>query len=170
MEASMAGTTKASTRSIPNRIRTAHAAMVREALRTWRRWAADAAADGTIPSPTELIATAAILGIESPGTALEQDAASLREYEAVERGVEGCHRAVAEAIAPWGDRDKLEAAIDAAEREVKRLRDVRDLIDIGGSYFYWSSRRSEIKRGAKRVLAHEDEVLALLQPSGGGTT
>jgi len=152
------------TKTIPNRIRTAHAAMVRDALRTWRRWAADAAADGTIPSPTELIATASILGIESPGTALADDAAALRDHAAAERGIEGCHRAVAEAIAPFGDRDKLQAAIEAAEQEVKRLRDVRDLVDIGGSYFYWSSLRSEIKRGAKRVLASEAEYLALLQP------
>lgn len=152
------------TKTIPNRIRTAHAAMVREALRTWRRWAAEAATDGTIPSPAELISTAAILGIRDAGTALEDDAAALREHAIATRAAAGCEAAVAEAVEPWGTIETLQAAIEAAERELERLRGVRDYVVCGGSHAYWSFRLSDIHRTAKRVLASEQEYLATLSP------
>lgn len=151
--------------AVSERVRAAHLAMKREALARWRQWAADAAANGPLPNPVELLANGAVLAIRHPAAALEADATILREIEAAEAAVGLCDRAMTEKLEPWaGDRRKLIAAVEAAEAEAKRLRELLTHIDGGGGLPHWQTTIHQLRVQAKRLFPeYEAELLADLE-------
>lgn len=145
-----------------DRVREARLAMRREAIKSWRSWAVGIADGGPFPKVAELLAAAAILGIESPAEALEADAESLREFDAATKSFEACDTVLAKMLEPWGgDREKLAAAVEAAEAEAKRMRELLGLYDGGSGKFHWILVQNDVRRRSRRCFPeYHDELIA----------
>ncbi len=122
----------------------------------WRRWAEEIAADKAMPDPLDVLEAAAALAIDNPGSALTQDAETLRELATVERAIVSCQTARAETLKPWnGSIDKLRAALEKAQTEAKRLREQLDSLD-NASEGFWRHEAYRLRRGAPRLFSEEN--------------
>ena len=144
------------------RVREARREMRREALTAWRSWAVSLADGGPFPKVAELLAAATILQIKSPAEALESDAGALKEFAAARKAAGACETTLAKMLEPFGgDREKLVAAVDAAEAEAKRMRELLNSYDGGSGLFHWTFTMNAIHRSNKRCFAEfDDELLA----------
>jgi hypothetical protein len=101
-----------------------------ESQRAWHDWAYDIAAGKPSPHPRSLLEVAAVLGIDSPAEALESDADAIREVARLKKQAADLADDLRAKLKPWGgDLSKLDAAINAAAAEEKRLRGVRSTWD-----------------------------------------
>lgn len=147
-------------RAVQAQIQDAHRRMKREALGKWRAWARAIADGGDIPNPLELLSSASLLGIAAPADALEQDAQALREIDQADRAIELCLAEQGRLIEPWaGDRSKLVAAVEAAEAEAKRLREILASFDGGCGEPYWHAVAGQIRSRHRRAFAEFEEQL-----------
>jgi len=97
-----------------------------ESLRAWREWAHAIAAGKATPHPRSLLEVAGVLEIDSPAEALEADAGAIREVDRLARQAVELADDLRSKLKPWGgELSKLDAAINAAAAELKRLRAVR---------------------------------------------
>jgi hypothetical protein len=135
--------------------------MLREGLARWREWAAIIAAGGEIPDPIALLSVGGMLKIGNPPEAIEGDAAALVEIAAAEKAGASCRAEVARVLEPWGSREKLQAAVDAAEAEAKRLREIAARVDDGCGEPYWLHAAGGTRARHKRLFPDfESQILA----------
>lgn len=133
----------------------------------WRRWAEELATNGTSPRPMDVLAVAAALEISDPGETLERDAAAFREYLSQKAAAQFCAADREQKIAAFGGMNKLLAALQRAEAEVSRLREVMADVSQNSSEGFWLSAMSRTQREhprlwgswpRRRVSAEEMEV------------
>lgn len=141
---------------VPDSVRKLHRELRGEALAKWRQWAR-AHADGEgLPPMRDLLEVAALLRIQRPPLALDEDAAALREIDEAERAIERCERSQAERLAPYaGDRDRLKKAVDAAKSEAKRLIELLAAVDAQSALAHWEWVLHRTKHANRRRLFPE---------------
>jgi hypothetical protein len=138
----------------PATLKSKFAALEAEAMRSWRQYAADMAADGRSPQPEEVLRVGAILRIANPPTALEADAQALREMRRIEDRIARDTREAAAVVEPWaGDRARLLADIESTEQRVKDMKRALLIGFSGGSD--WFKPREQLRRENPRVFPKE---------------
>ena len=101
-----------------------------ESLRAWFDWAHEIAAGKPAPHPRSLLEVAAVLQIDAPAEALQADADAIREVARLKKQAADLADDLRAKLKPWGgDLSRLDAAINAAATEEKRLRGVRSTWD-----------------------------------------
>ena len=101
-----------------------------ESHRAWYDWAHAIAAGKPAPHPRSLLEVAAVLEIGSPAEAIEADADAIREVARLEKAAIVLAEDLRTKLKPWGgELAKLDAAINAAAQELRRLQGVRSSWD-----------------------------------------
>jgi hypothetical protein len=119
----------------------------------WREWARLMCEGQPMPDPVEVMAAGAILGVETPIEQLTQDADSLAEFVQANRNAEACRKAVCDLLVEFGGRPgAIDEAIAKHEKELTRLRDIQNNVSNGCSESFWTSRMSDLRRGAPITL------------------
>lgn len=121
------------------------------AIARWREMARGLALNDTQPKPSDVLSVAAALDIVEPGPMLDADAAAYREHLQYDRTAQFCREDTAAKLAAFGTMEKAQAALRAAEAEVKRLREAIADID-NGSEGFWLSNCSRIERENPRLF------------------
>lgn len=149
-------------RAVPRTIRDAHRRQRADALTRWREWARAAADGGDIPSPGELLAAGALLGLASPAEALEADATACRDLAHAEAQIVFIDATNADRLAQFGgDRAGLAREIEATEQRLRELKEV--LFQVDGSPFFYRHRRAGLLTANPRLFAPLDRVLVDLE-------
>lgn len=120
-------------------------------IASWRAMA-KSLADGNSPRPKDVLEVAAALDVANPGEALESDAEAYRERRSCEGAIAVCRTKVAEQLKPYGGRaENLRAAVEKADTEARRLRELLDDVTAGHEG-YWLGRISRLERENPRAF------------------
>lgn len=123
----------------------------------WRGWAETIAEGGNPPvNPITVLEAAGILVIAGPpAVALEADAAALREVRVLEARAEERDRAHAELIGRHGDRDAVQAMVQEAVDELRRVKELATRIGGGSGASYFRNEADRIRNRHPRIFSEE---------------
>jgi hypothetical protein len=111
-----------------------------EAAADWKRWAVELANGEGAPDGRDLVAAAAALKIIDPANELQAAADAILEVRVMARGLADCERHMVEILLPFGGSlDKLLAALDRAQAEVDRLKDIAYTVGNQGNRSFYTS-------------------------------
>lgn len=154
-------TKKTKTPTIADTVTKRHQELKREALRKWRAWADAAAKRGELPDTIELLSVATMLGIQTPGEALEDDAKAIRQIETAERNAESCDAQTSKLLEPWdGNRQRIADAIAVAEAEIKKLRHLLVIVGDCCGRAQWATAAHRARKRNPRLFADVETVIA----------
>lgn len=127
-----------------------------ESLERWRGWAVAISEGLPPPGAREVLEVAAIVGIESPGAALEADAQALRDAAGLEVGIAAAEVEVAATLEPHGGSlQALRLKIEGLEAQARDLKSVLVVAASGGRAGHLTSMLNKLRRDNSRVFPKE---------------